>query len=126
MTPIKARSRRPTTVEVSMLSIRRRACSSFSTGVLPRRTTYFGPRTAYAGLTASTWPTTSQSNSMRTAARCCLTVGLAAVSCSASVSTSDDDGLFEPREERARGPIVGHAGILVADGGGKEFEEAAR
>ena len=28
---------------------------------------YFGPRTAEAGLTASTWPTTSQSNSMRIA-----------------------------------------------------------
>jgi hypothetical protein len=35
----------------------------------------FRPRTAAAGLTASTWPTTSQSNSMRTAASHCLTVG---------------------------------------------------
>ena len=46
-----------------------------STGVLPVRTTYLGPRTAAAGLTARTWPTTSQSNSMRTAASHCLTLG---------------------------------------------------
>ena len=34
-----------------------------------------GPRTACAGLVATTWQVTSQSNSMRMAARCCLTVG---------------------------------------------------
>ena len=33
------------------------------------------PRTAAAGLTGRTWLTTSQSPSMRIAARCCLTVG---------------------------------------------------
>ena len=36
-----------------------------------------GPRTTEAGLLRTTWPTTSQSNSMRTAARCCLTEGAA-------------------------------------------------
>ncbi len=44
----------------------------------------FGPR-AWAGLTARTWPTTSQSKSIRMAARCNLTVGLAAVACTASI-----------------------------------------
>src|SRR5947208_498718 len=39
-----------------------------------RRPTTLGPRTAAAGLTAST-PTISQSNSMRTAASACLTPG---------------------------------------------------
>ena len=28
-------------------------------------------------------------------------------------------------EEPLRGPVIGHAGIFVADGGGEEFEEAA-
>jgi hypothetical protein len=45
------------------------------TGVLPFFTTYFGPRTAWAGFTWMTWPSTSQSTSMRNAARCCFTVG---------------------------------------------------
>src|SRR5665213_2258941 len=44
-----------------------------STGVLPVLTTCFGPRTAAAGLFGTTWPITSQSNSMRIAASCCLT-----------------------------------------------------
>jgi hypothetical protein len=45
------------------------------TVVLPAFTTCFGTRTACAGLVATTWPVTSQSNSMRMAARCCFTVG---------------------------------------------------
>ena len=43
-----------------------------------------GPRPR-AGLCGTTWPTTSQSNSMRTAVRCCLTVGaLCAWPCSST------------------------------------------
>ena len=51
------------------------------TGVL---TTCLGPRTELAGLKGRTWPTTSQSKSIRSAARCCLTLAgeSAAVSCS--------------------------------------------
>ena len=45
------------------------------TGVAPLVTTCFGPRTAAAGFAGRTWLTTSQSQSMRIAARCCLTVG---------------------------------------------------
>src|SRR5205807_200448 len=52
-----------------MLSSSRRAWSSVRTGFLPRFTTCFGPRTACAGLMARTWPTISQSNSMRIAGR---------------------------------------------------------
>ena len=40
--------------------------------VLPVLTTCLGPRTELAGLKARTWPTTSQSKSMRCAGRCCL------------------------------------------------------
>jgi hypothetical protein len=40
-------------------------------------TTCLGPRTACAGLVARTPPVTGQSNSIRRAARCCLTDGLA-------------------------------------------------
>src|SRR5207302_8946073 len=52
-----------------------RQFSSSLNSVLPFFTTYLGPRTAWAGFTSRTWPVTSQSNSIRTAARCCLTVG---------------------------------------------------
>ena len=115
-----------------MLSSRRRACSSVKTGVLPRRTTCLGPRTAWAGLTARTWPTTSQSNSMRIAARCNLTVGLAAVVCTSlcsdvhrlDVGQPADLVLLDPREKVTCSPVVGHAGVLVADRRGEKFKEA--
>ena len=58
-----------------MLSSSSRASSAVSTGVLPFLTTYLGPRTAWAGFTSRTWPVTSQSKSMRSAARDCLTAG---------------------------------------------------
>jgi hypothetical protein len=34
-------------------------------------------------------------------------------------------GGIEPGEEIRDGPVIGHAGVLVADGGGKELQEAA-
>ena len=34
--------------------------------------------------------------------------------------------LVAPGEEPHDGPVIGHARVLVADGGGEEFEEAAR
>ena len=43
--------------------------------VAPFVTTCVGPRTTAAGFTGITWLTTSQSPSIRMAARCCLTVG---------------------------------------------------
>ena len=75
MTPMMARSRIPRMFVTSMLSRSIRASSADRLGVLPRRTTYFGPRTAAAGLLSTTWPMMSQSNSIRIAARCCFTVG---------------------------------------------------
>ncbi len=53
--------------------------SGVSTGVLPRRTICFGPRTAWAGFTGTTWPVTSQSNIIRMAESRCLAVGAAFV-----------------------------------------------
>ena len=51
------------------------ASSRDGISVLPRDALCFGPRTAAAGLCGTTWPTTSQSNSIRIAASCCFTVG---------------------------------------------------
>jgi hypothetical protein len=56
ITAISARSRRPTSVDTSMLSSSSRACSAVSTVVLLRLIECFGPRTAWAGLVATTWP----------------------------------------------------------------------
>ena len=60
---------------VSMCSRSFLASAGERTGVEPLVTTCFGPRTAAAGFTGRIWLTTSQSQSMRIAARCCLTVG---------------------------------------------------
>ena len=75
MTERSARSRRPARVPVSMCSRSFLASAGERTGVAPLVTTCFGPRTAAAGFTGRTWLTTSPSQSMRMAARCCFTVG---------------------------------------------------
>ena len=88
----------------------------------------------------------SQSNSIRIAARCCLTVGLAAARCLTVRSPGSDTFsafqiccdmerldidefvdavLLEQREERAHGPGIGHPGVVVLDRGGEEVEKAA-
>src|ERR1700730_18580007 len=88
MTPISARSRRPTShgtsasvpsdnvalLAILMLASNRLACSSVRTGVLPRLTTCLGPRTACAGLMARNWPTMSADRSqvlLDGGPRCC-------------------------------------------------------
>ena len=75
MTESSAKSRRPASEPVSIVTRSFRASAGESTGVAPFVTTCFGPRTAAAGFTGRTWLTTSQSPSMRIAARCCFTVG---------------------------------------------------
>ena len=119
---------------MSMLSRSTRAWSASSTVVLPVLTTCFGPRTAWAGLVATTWPVTSQSNSMRMAARCCLTDGfsksLASSRCRrrrAAVRCRRCRRACARRTRRrtAGCPVIGHARVLVADGGGEEFQKAA-
>src|SRR6266849_3257491 len=74
----------PRTVSDGIASMSRRHSPPSSTGVLPVFTTWVGPRTDEAGLAGMTWPTTSQSNSMRIAASSCLTLGAAAAPCSRS------------------------------------------
>jgi hypothetical protein len=71
-------------------SLRQSAASS--TGVLPVFTTSFGPRTAEAGFTGTTWPVMSQSNSMRTAASCCFTPGAEWVCWSVSIQVATSNG----------------------------------
>ena len=61
MRPIKARSRKPMTVVVSIVNEMARLGGS-SAGILPRRTMWRGPRTAAAGLIGMIWPITIQSN----------------------------------------------------------------
>ena len=68
MRPIKARSRNPMTVVASIPSMSCRASAGSSTGVLPRRTMWSGPRTAAAGMVGMIWPITIQSNRWRSAA----------------------------------------------------------
>ena len=77
----------------SMVSRSNRASSGISTGVLPFLVECFGPRTAVAGLNASTPPVASQSNSILTAARCCFTVGgeTSLPSCSTQAATWTDE-----------------------------------
>src|ERR1700735_5006197 len=50
MSQIKARSRKPMIVVASIALMSCRASAGSSTGVLPRRTMWSGPRTAAAGL----------------------------------------------------------------------------
>ena len=70
----------------------------------------------------------------RIAARCCFTVGFDMDACRFHVSRHMqrlDVGIFAdpvlvaPGEKLACRPIVSHAGVLVADGGGEKFQEAA-
>jgi hypothetical protein len=74
-TPISARSRRPASSSIGMAASSALASSRVGIRVLPLVALCFGPRTAEAGLCGTTWPTTSQSNSIRIAASCCFTVG---------------------------------------------------
>src|ERR1035438_410474 len=58
----------PAGVEASMLSSSARASAGSSTGVLPVRTTWRGPRTEAAGITGTTWrvtnPTKTENNTL--------------------------------------------------------------
>ena len=75
----------------------------------------------------------SQSNSMRMAARCCLTVGfggrrLQRLDIGGDVQRFDvselaDLVLPDPAKEVAHGPVIGHAGVLIANLCCKEFQE---
>ena len=118
---------------ISMLSKSVLASLAESTGVFPFLTMCFGPRTELAGFPEMTWPVTSQSKSIRIAARCCFFVG--ATSARVALDVSGDghrvDGLerepplLTPSEELSYGLGVGRSRVLVPDVGGEELEEAA-
>ena len=59
-------------------------------------TEYFGPRTTEAGFHGRAWPSTSQSKSIRTAARCRLTVGLETSRCNSSRKVATYNGCTRP------------------------------
>jgi hypothetical protein len=62
-----------------------------STDVSPVFTTCFGRRTA-AGFIGSIWPVMSQSNSMRTAASCCFTLGAPCPCCRSFTQAETSNG----------------------------------
>ena len=129
--PIKARSRNPMTVVASMSC---RASAGSSTGVLPRRTMWSGPRTAAAGLVGMIWPIAIQSNRWRSAARRCFAVGADRarhnfLDLGGNVNALDVAELRhalrrEPVEKLRRRARVGAARVCVANLGSEEFEEA--
>ena len=131
-----ARSRSPTTLVTSMLENSSRASSAEITGVSPLVTEYFGPRTDAAGLTATTWPTTSQSKSMRIVARCCFTVGFETVRPKLLDVGGDvnrlnlrevrDAARLTPAKKRAGRSCVGRARVGIPDIDGKELDKAPR
>jgi hypothetical protein len=103
-------------------------------GALPVFTTYFGPRTAAAGFIGTTWPITSQSSSMRTAAAgCCFTPGAPSVFCSflhpgRHVEWPDhgecQSAPLAPGKEPSARPDIYPAGVGVVDVGGEELNVA--
>ena len=119
-----------------MLSSSSRASSAVSTGVLPFLTTYLGPRTAWAGFTSRTCPVTSQSKSMRSAARDCLTVGGENSPWRSFTKGSDMEGLHvgeladavcaAPLREAPGGVQVRLTRVAVVDLGGEKLEDALR
>ena len=80
-----------------------------------------------------TWPVTSQSNSMRIVASCCLTDGRAWVFWSCSTYAGDQHGFhglefadsaaFAPPQERDGVAEICSPGVRVADIGSEEFGE---
>ena len=83
----------------------------------------------------TTWPTTSQSNSMRTAARCCFTDGAACdfpevLDVGGDVHRLEAPELAQaphlaPAEKLGNRLGVGGPGVAVADVGGEELEKTA-
>src|SRR5438105_3285733 len=131
---MSARSRKPWIVSVSIESKSSLVSSRVSTGVLPRFTTCFGPWTECAGLVGTTCPTTSQSKSIRTAARLLLDARLGAGQTAPLDERCDDcrvdavdvlnSSRVAPVEEVADGATIGPARVGVADVGGEELDEA--
>jgi hypothetical protein len=111
-----------------MLSIRTRAWSVVSTGVLPRLMTCVG---AWRVAPAGDEPIEQHADGgevlldrrLRHSLLERLYIGGDVDGL--DIDQHQDTGGTEPGEEVRDGPIIGHPGVLVADGGGKKFQEAA-
>src|ERR1700730_9251714 len=135
MTPMRARSRRPTTCAVSMLLRNSVVSCEDITVVAPLMTECRGPRTACAGFDGNTWPVTSQSNNMRMQARCCLTEGGDMSGGEVFDISGHMDRLhvlqpgnplpFAPAQKHGSGASIGRPRVAVTDIDREEFEEAA-
>ena len=131
MKPISARSRRPITVEMLIASISWRASVGSSTGVLPRRTIWRGPRTALAGLIGMIWPITIQSNKLpqggeaqfrgRRGARLLKLLDIGGDVHALDGGEMRDAARMKPVEEFDRRARIGAARVRVANVGGEEF-----
>jgi hypothetical protein len=110
--------------------------AAVSTGVLPRRTTCLGRRTARAGLTARIWPINQPVEQQtdrrevqfdgRLGRRRLQSLYIVRDVDRLDVGKLADAVLLDPGKEEARGTVIGHARVLIADRGGEKFDEAAR
>jgi hypothetical protein len=117
-------------VSVSMASTRSRTSCAESTGVLPVLTEWRGPRTDAAGFIGSTCPTTSQSNSDRSAAKRCFTDGADSDNCSMYAATCHrlhraevvDAERSTPAREVLACVRIGPARVGISNVGGEELD----
>ncbi len=103
---------------------------------MPRRTTCLGPRTACAGIDgedlADDQPVEQHADRRevllhrRLGGRRLQRLYIGGDVHGLDVGELADAVLLDPGEERAHGPVIGHARVLVADVGGEEFQEPAR
>src|SRR5216683_4783974 len=134
MAPISARSRSPIKVLLSIESSSLRASSADNTGVLPRFTTYFGPRTesrrvdlqnSAGGQVVEQLPDGRQvlfDRRLRS-----LVAELLDVRCDRDCFdlVKLEPVLVAPIEELLYRARVSHARVAVTDVGGEELDEAA-
>ena len=128
------RTRLSVTTGIAILSATKAAIMPEGFPVLPRRTTWRGPRTALEGLVGLTWPITIQSNKWRKAARRNFR-GLRGARFLQLLDIGGDMHALdrrEPRHAASREPVeefdggarIGAARVRIPDLRGEEFEEA--
>ena len=107
-----------------MVPVSRRHSAVSSTDF--RSYTCFGPRTE-TRVAGTIWPTTNQSNSIRSAARHCLTLGAATRPGALNARPTGSEyepAVLAPDEKAPADPRIGAARVRVADVGGEEFHIA--
>jgi len=134
MSPISARSRKPTTVDVSMLSSSARASAGSSTGVCPEVTTLARPAHRACRVDRHDLAGDEPIKEMTDRSKPLLDARGRELACRSFDPCCDVHRLHagDRRHPRARAPrqkFIGRAGVgaarvRVADVGGEEFEEA--